>query len=207
MAATRYRFEPTELHSQITDAFAWCQYSRFLKQDNESKKAASLGLVGAVVDELFLSVPEDQVRHYWEVLAEQVEDLVGLQQQLAMAGEVEGPRRRIGNVVVNVGEILTIHRPMQREYWETLPAAELCRIAFSAPYERIREYIESSLNGMHTLAGKTFNPYAFVSIEPVFVRNRAILFNLASIDLVVGGDVRHQYYKQHFPTGRYKADM
>lgn len=207
MAATRFRFEPTELHAQITNAFAWCQYSQFLKQDAESMKAIALGLIGAVVDELFLSVPESEVRHYWEVMAEQLNNPVGLQQQLALAGEVEGPVRRTGSVMVNVGTLFTIHQPRQREYWETLPAAELCRIAFSAPYERIRDFIEVSLSGMHVLAGKTFNPYAMVSIEPQFVRNRTILFNLASIDLVVSGDVRHLFYKQHFPTGRYKADM
>ena len=206
MAATRFRFEPKELHAQISNAFAWCQYSQFLKQDNESKKAMALGLIGAVVDELFLSVPENEVRHYWEILTEQVENPVGLQHQLAMAGEVEGPQRRTGKVVVSAGELFGFQRPVQREYWETLPVGELCRIAFSAPYEKIREYIETSLTGMHVLAGKQFNPYAFVSIEPIFVRNRAILFNLASIDLVVGGDVRHQFYKQHFPTGRYRAD-
>lgn len=206
MAATVFRFEPTELHGEISNAFAWCQYSQFLKQDSESKKALALGLVGAVVDELFLSVPENEVRHYWEIIAEQVENPVGLQIQLAQAGEVEGPVRRTANIVVNIGELFTIHRPAQREYWETLPTAELCRIAFSAPYERIRDYIETAVNGMHALAGKVFNPYAFVSIEPRFVRNKAILFNLASIDLVVDGDVRHQFYKQHFPTGRYKAD-
>lgn len=199
MASTRFRFEPREIHECVWNSFTWNSCTAALNLGVKQKEEITLGLFGCVIDELFLSTPNEDMRRYEHVLAEYVVDHVGLHRALALAGEIDAPVRKVGRVVTDIGNFLPIHQERYREYWDVAPKGLLCKLAFSKVYETLLEYVESKLLGMCKIASMEFNPYALVTIEPRFLHNRQII----SLELVVGNDVRFQFYDKNFPTGRY----
>lgn len=199
MASTRFRFDPREIHECVWHSFSWNSCTAALNLSTRQQEEITLGLLGCVVDELFLSVPVDNVRKYEHVLAEYVSNHVELHRSLALAGEIDPPVLKNSRVVTDVGVFLPVIQERQRQYWDVAPKWLLCKLAFSKVYETLFDLVESKLLGMCKLAGIEFNPYAVVSIEPRFLHNRQII----SLELVVGNDVRFQVYDKLFPSGRY----
>ena len=201
MAKLTFRFDPDELHRLIWEQLKDLSYTLYLDTSQPSRSAISCGLFGCVIHELFLSVPEQEMNTFDAFLAEYISDVPGLQNALAAVGEVEQCTPKHG--VVSVQDHLNNTKGSTiREYMETLPRKHLANLAYSKVYEVVRSHIERHLIGMYQQVGKSFNPYAVVTIDAVFHHNRRII----SLDLVVENDVRDIFYKEHFPTGRFKAN-
>lgn len=79
---------------------------------------------------------------------------------------------------------------------------ELVETAFGDIFNRFIEDIESMLVAGCDQVRKKFNPYATVTVTPRIGNNSRIL----CLEIELGEDIRHAYFAQRFPSGRYSSD-
>lgn len=78
----------------------------------------------------------------------------------------------------------------------------LTQLAFDDIFMRFRDDVERMIRNACRQLKVRFNPYATVELNPLIGRNGRIL----TLELTLGEDFRHVYFRNKFPGGRYRPD-
>lgn len=156
----------------------------------------------AALEDAFLSIEEVPNARMADHL-EPFIDVPKLHTLLHQAGKLEAPEsiRSVARIVAEtpMGKDMLDRRVVEKlEYASPMLLADL---AFGTIYDDFSNWVEKSIVNSLTTMKRKFNPYAIVEVTPRLVRQRIL-----SLELGIGDDIRHVYFEQQFPTGRYRSN-
>jgi len=155
------------------------------------------------LEDLFLSIPESIGSRYEDLLAEVVNqaEMSNMMEAFGLIEPVE-----LISTVQNIrgedsyfGPTLIDRRAVDRPNY---PArATLAQMAFDEQFIAFSTYVEKIIMVSLKRLGKRFNPYQTVTIIPHTGPRGGII----SLELVLGEDIRHVYFRTKFPRGRFST--
>jgi hypothetical protein len=155
------------------------------------------------LEEIFMSVEEVKNARYEDHLAPFVNQQQ-LNSYLVTYGLVE-PADTIRTSTTMMRETIIGSTPMGKQEVERqlLDSTEcLVQLAFDETFIRFRDYVERMILTSFRRLNKSFNRYASITLIPLVGREGRIL----TLELTLGEDIRHIYFRKQFPGGRYRSD-
>lgn len=196
--------DPADLHNRFWGTLPSTIYGPCLRIADSDKEKITVQLIYTALESIFLSMETVPNSNFEDYLAPFV-DQVMLTDILAAQGLIEFPERMV--VTRQYVEETSLLGPMpvrrcQEEVISRLPCATLAMIAYDDLYQSFREYLETTIESALRQSRYHLNPYSIVTVTPRTGRGGRIV----SLELSLGEDIRIVYYRQKFPSGRYRPD-
>lgn len=159
----------------------------------------TMQMLHTALEDIFLSVEEmpnarlcDHLEPYLNVKL--------LHEMLHKEGRIDAPDpvRSISRIVLTtpIGTDAIDRRLVEQT--EYASPSLLLDMAFDPMYRKFVEELEESIVNSLRVLNRKFNPYAIVELTPLLLHTRIL-----SLELSIGDDIRHVYFEQQFPSGRY----
>ncbi|QXO09446.1 hypothetical protein pEaSNUABM11_00022 [Erwinia phage pEa_SNUABM_11] len=155
------------------------------------------------LEDIFLSIEEMPNARYEDHLAPFVNQKM-LNDYLVTYGLIEPAETIVTSTMVTRETIIGI-TPLAKVEQErqVLESTEtLTQLAWDREFGKFRDAVEKMIVHACRQLKTRFNPYATVTLLPLLGRNARIV----TLELTLGEDIRHSYYRKQFPGGRYRSN-
>lgn len=195
--------KPADVHVSFWGEADKTPYVQALRMSEMQRQEVTVQLLHTALEHIFLSLEEMPFAQLHDHLEKYV-DQVQLHKLLHHDKKMEEPeiirgRTRIVTETVFGNDILDT-RLVDRVVYATI--RELIDVAFGEIFTRFVDQIESMIEESCRMCKRKFNRYAIVTITP----RLGVRAKLVCLELELGEDIRHVYFNQRFPTGRYCSD-
>lgn len=158
---------------------------------NKDKEQLTISILNCVLFDIFYSM-EPVAGYTYEELFAQHTDKKTLFEAMQPRGMVDWAEHDLAKPVPgNPEAFITV-----KTYPEMLEMTQVC---FEVPYLRFRDHVSKTI--MRAL-GPRFNPYSIVDLQCMVGRTGRV----NTIELLLTGDIRHKFFMEKFPDGRYRTD-
>lgn len=187
----RLSFLPSDLHSTLWNLLAETGVISCITASNKEREQLTVDILNCALFDIFYSMEPVDGFTYEELFAKYTEKKT-LFETLQPRGVVDWSEQDLPKPTPSNPEaFITV-----KIYPEHL---ELTQIGFEAAYMAFRDQI----NDIITRAlGARFNPFSIVDLQTTVDR----VGQVHTIELYLAGDIRHKYYLEKFPDGRYRAN-
>lgn len=192
------------MHAEFWDRVAKTPYARALCIDEKHKQTVTVQLLHTALEHIFLSIEEMNNAQ----LTDHLEPFINrplLHKILQDTGVLEEPEviQSVSRIVAEtvLGTDYKGTKVVEHVLYET--PSELITGAFEQTFHEFVDAVETLLKAGFRQLNRRFNRYAIVDMVPHLTPQGRIV----SLELTFGEDIRHVYYRESFPNGRYSSKV
>lgn len=195
-------FDPAVVHRNFWTAVDETLLSGGLIKNDILREKISIQLLHCALEEIFLSIPfkpDAQFEDHLETIIDR-EKMIALLLAHHCIDEPEMIECKLSLVShSDLGTIPIGENTCKKAIYPS--NRSLAATAFSTIYQRFVDSIEKDIRGCCQSSKRSFNRYYNVVVEPKIDG----IGKIVAIEIQLSGDVRHDYFQQQFPNGRYKV--
>ena len=197
----KLHIEPIDVHNQIWEPISLSPYGRCLNLTESERQKLTLQFLHTALEDIFLSIPLMQHTNFEDLLAPFVNQ-EQLNAYLMTYGVVGEPDIVTTKSTLTQESILGVTPTGQVEKQRHVLMSTEClvQLAFDDMFLAFRDGVEQLIRTACRRLELRFNPYSTVTLNPLISRNGRLL----TLELILGEDIRHIYFRQTFPGGRYR---
>ncbi|QVW56162.1 hypothetical protein pEaSNUABM6_00026 [Erwinia phage pEa_SNUABM_6] len=194
--------KPADVHVSFWGKVDKTPYAQALKMTEMQRQEVTVQLLHTALEHIFLSIEEmpfGQLHDHLENYVDQVRlhQLLHHDKRMEEPEVVRGKTRIVAETVF--GNDILDTRLVDRIVYATI--RELVDVAFGEIFNKFVDGIEAMIEESCKVLKRKFNRYSIVTITP----RLGVRAKLVCLELELGEDIRHVYFNQCFPTGRYRS--